>query len=465
MSAVKVTIIGAGSVVFSLGLVKDLCLTEGLQGSTVSFVDINEERLDVVYRLAQRYAEDLGAGLHFERSLDRLEALPDADFVINTATITHNEYFMKRRREMTAGFGYFYGHTGMPEYHNLQLMLDVAEDVEGICPEAWILQAGNPVFAGTTLMGRETNVKVCGLCHGHYGYASVARTIGLDPDKVVWQAPGLNHNIWLTHFFYQEDEASEPVDAYPVLDRWIEENIEQYWEDHAQDGVPAQWSPAAIHQYRMYGLFPIGDTPRSGGWWYHMDLETRTRWYGAGGGGDTPEGRALILKGKEEKYAQMKEAAYDAQVRPITLFGDRKTSEQHVPIIDGLVNGHEYRAQVNVLNNGALPGLPDDVAVEVPAIVNKLGIQPLRVDPLPNKIMLECIYPNWLEMEQALEALLSGDRSMLLYGVLQSHQTRSYDQAVAVCDALFDIEPNEPMAYIEDIHDHYAWPENLRKVF
>ena len=61
MSAAKVTIIGAGSVVFSLGLVKDLCLTEGLKGSTVSFMDINEERLDVVYRLAQRYAEDLGA--------------------------------------------------------------------------------------------------------------------------------------------------------------------------------------------------------------------------------------------------------------------------------------------------------------------------------------------------------------------------------------------------------------------
>ena len=181
--------------------------------------------------------------------------------------------------------------------------------------------------------------------------------------------------------------------------------------------------------------------------------------------GGTPEGRALILKGKEEKYAQMKEAAYDEQVRPITLFGDRKTSEQHVPIIDGLVNGHEYRAQVNVLNNGALPGLPDDVAVEVPALVDKIGIRPLRVDPLPNKIMLECIYPNWLQMEQTLEALLSGDRSMLLYGVLQSHQTRSYDQAVAVCDALFDIEPDEPMAYIEDIHDHYAWPENLRKVF
>ena len=454
MSSVKVTIIGAGSVVFSLGLVKDLCLTEGLKGSMVHFMDINEERLDVVYRLAQRYAEDLGSDLKFARTLDRAESLHDTDFVINTATVTHNEYFAKRRRALAAKHGYFYGHTGMPEYHNLQLMLDVAKDVEVIAPEAWILQAGNPVFDGTTLMGRETDVKVCGLCHGHYGYRGVARTIGLDPDKVTWQAPGLNHNIWLTHFYY------EGQDAYPILDQWIDENIEQYWADHKETGVSAQWSPAAIHQYKMFGLFPIGDTPRTGGWWYHTDLETRTRWYGAGGGGDTPEGRDRILHEKEEKYAQMKAAAYDPQVRPITMFGSTKTTEQHIPIVDALVNDNEYRAQVNVLNNGAFPGLPDDVAVEVPAVVNRMGIQPIRVEPLPNKIMLECIYPDWLEMERTLEALLSGDKSMLLFGVLQSHQTRSYDQAVDVFDALFDIEPNEPMAYVEDIHDHYDWPEN-----
>ena len=156
----------------------------------------------------------------------------------------------------------------------------------------------------------------------------------------------------------------------------------------------------------------------------------------------------------------MKAAAYNVDVRPITLFGEEKTTEQHVPIIDALVNDNEYRAQVNVLNDGALPGLPDDVAVEVPAVVNRMGIQPLRVEPLPAKVMLECIYPDWLEMEHGLEALLTGDKTMMLYGVLQSHQTKSYEQAVDMVEALFDIEPNEPMAYVEDIHDHYHWPKN-----
>ena len=89
----KVSIFGAGSVVFSLGLVKDLCLTRGLEGTLVSFTDIDEERLDVIHKLGERYAQDLGASLTFEATRDREVSLKDADFVINTATVTHNEYF------------------------------------------------------------------------------------------------------------------------------------------------------------------------------------------------------------------------------------------------------------------------------------------------------------------------------------------------------------------------------------
>ena len=119
--------------------------------------------------------------------------------------------------------------------------------------------------------------------------------------------------------------------------------------------------------------------PRRGGWWYHTDLEARKYWYDPNGGKDTPAGRDAVLAGKAKKYEQMKAAAYDEKIRPIDLFGDHKTSEQHIPIMNGLVNNVEGQFQVNVPNCGALPGIPDDVAVEVPAIVNKKGIQPLRV--------------------------------------------------------------------------------------
>jgi alpha-galactosidase len=121
------------------------------------------------------------------------------------------------------------------------------------------------------------------------------------------------------------------------------------------------------------------------------------------------------------------------------------TGEQIVPIMDALVNNHEGQFQVNVPNRGALEGIPDDVVVEVPAVVNQKGIQSLHVGTLPPKIMLEHVLPEWLAMERQLEAFKTGDRSMLLWAVLDSHQTRSYDQAVAVLEDLLAMEEDEEM--------------------
>ena len=74
---------------------------------------------------------------------------------------------------------------------------------------------------------------------------------------MTWQAPGLNHNIWLTHFIY------EGKDAYPLIDEWIATKGEEYWRTHVAERThDAQMSRGAVHQYHMYGLLPIGDTVR-----------------------------------------------------------------------------------------------------------------------------------------------------------------------------------------------------------
>jgi alpha-galactosidase len=438
--SVKIAVIGAGSAEFSLGLVKDLSLTPSLSGSHVSFMDINPDRLDMIYDFATRYADEVSAELTFDKTTDRQASLEDADFVINTAFV-QGHYHARAAREVTARHGYYYGGVGLGSWYQLRLMLDVARDMERLCPDAWLIQSGNPVFTGSTLMARETGIKVCGLCHGHYGYAGIAMTLGIDPRKVTWQAPGLNHSIWLTHFYY------EGKDAYPLIDEWIETKGQEYWDTHIARGThDIQMSRSAVHQYRMYGLFPIGDTPRRGGWWYHTDIETKKYWFGQPWGGpDTELARPIFVERLEKRIADMNRLASDPQASISEFFGTKKTHEQQVPIIDGLVNDVEYRAQVNVRNDGALPGIADDVVVEVPAIVNQKGIQPLRVDALPPKIMWECIWPEILQMERSLLAFKTGDKSILLFNALESHQTRSYDQAVAVLDDLMGMEANTEM--------------------
>ncbi len=449
-TAVKISVIGAGSAQFSLGLVKDLCLTDGLAGSHVCFMDINRERLAMIHRLAARYADELSADLSFESTTDRAVALQDADFVINTVYVKGHHH-ARAIRDLTAKHGYYYGGVKLGDSSQLQLMLDVARDMEEICPDAWLIQSGNPVFDGSTLMTRETDIKICGLCHGHYHVYELAQTIGLEhPERITWQATGLNHNIWLTHFIY------EGQDAYPLIDQWIETKGEEYWRTHtANRGHDTQMSRGAIHQYRMYGLMPIGDTVRKGGWWYHTDLETKKHWFGETfGGPDTEIARPIHVENLEKRIAEMTRLTNDPASSLVEAFGAEKTREQQVPIIDGLVNDHEGQFQVNVPNRGALDGIPDDVVVEVPAIVNKKGIQPLRVGAMPPKVMLEHSLPDWLRMERNLLSFKTGDLSMLLWEALDSHQTRSYDQAVDVLADMLAMDGNQEMA------ERFKFPAN-----
>ena len=85
-----------------------------------------------------------------------------------------------------------------------------------------------------------------------------------------------------------------------------------------------------------------------------------------------------------------------------------------------------------------LDGLPDDVVAEFRALIDASGIHPIKPIPLPRKVMLEQVLPFWLDMERTLEAYRTGDRSMLLWNILQSHQKGSYEQAVEVLQALLD---------------------------
>ncbi|NDF97289.1 MAG: alpha-glucosidase/alpha-galactosidase, partial [Proteobacteria bacterium] len=298
---INITVIGAGSATFSLGLVKDLCLTENLKGSHVTFMDIDAQRLRNITGLAERYSRELGADLRFTQTTDRQAALTGADFVINTADVKGHHH-ARRVRELTESLGYYYyTPSALGHFYNFRLMLDIARDIERICPDAWLIQSGNPVFDGTTLMNRHTNAKIIGLCHGHYGYLEMANVLGLDPSRITWEAPGVNHAIWLTTFMHDGE------DAYPILDKWIEEHGPTYWDTHVATRThDIQMSRGVIDMYRMHGLMPIGDTPRLVGWWYHTDLATKKHWFGQPWGGpDTEIARPVHVSVLSERLAQV----------------------------------------------------------------------------------------------------------------------------------------------------------------
>ena len=450
MSDIKLSIIGAGSAIFSLRLVGDLCKTKGLSGSSVSLMDIDEKRLNSVHILAARYAAALGVNLKFEKTTDMKRAIEGADFVINTALVGGHEQ-LDASRKAGEKHGYARGidsqefnmvsdyHT-LSNYNQLEYFLEVAHSMEEICPNAWLLQSANPVFEGTTLISRYSDIKVVGFCHGHYGVEVLAKSLGLDMREVNWQVAGFNHNIWLTRFLYKGR------DAYPLLDQWIEKEARKW---KPKDPFDDQMSPAAIDMYKFYGRMPIGDSVRNGSWKYHYHPETKKKWYGEPwGGADSDLGWAWYqnyLKASTDKNFKL---ALDKSLNLLQEFPPEvKSGEQHIPFIDALINGNQERFVLNIPNKGPIiPGIPEDVVVEVPVMVNQKGIHPEEIDPpIPKRIMDMYLAPRRLRMEWALEAFISGDKRILQEILIRDPRTKSFEQAEAVIDEILALPFNKEM--------------------
>jgi len=208
-----------------------------------------------------------------------------------------------------------------------------------------------------------------------------------------------------------------------------------------------QLSPSAVDMYTLYELFPVGDTVRSvSPWWHHVDLQTKQKWYGPTGGFDSEIGWSMYLKMREEEHKKMSEVATN-ESGPLTKgFPPALSSEQHIPIIDAIVNDKERLLQLNVLNEGTISGIPRDVVVEIPVIVNRRGIQGLPVDNLPKRLLYNIIIPRMRRMEQVLHAFLEGEKKSLLLLLMEDPRTGSYEKAKALLDKLLSQSWNSEAA-------------------
>jgi alpha-galactosidase len=437
--ATNISIIGAGSAVFSLSLIRDICLTPNLQGSTITFMDINPGRLDAAFALCQRYAAEMGMELDLRKTLDRREALLGAEFVINTALV-NGHHAWKDGWELASKLGYRFGgsyHIMHDEafwinFYQYRLFEDVVEDMLELCPDAYHLLVANPVLAGVTFLARKyPEHKLVGLCHGYGGVYHLAKELGLDRDKLTFELPGVNHFIWLTELYHDGE------DAFPLIDKWIEQQAPKYWETC---GTSNGLGPKAIDLYQRFGAFPIGDTGTVGGgtwpWWYHVDAATEQRWQ------EDPtkwwyEGYFPHTAARVAEAAQM---AADPSVKLSEHFPPKPSGESMVPIIESMACDIPRTYIVNILNDGDfVPGVPRDFQVEVPALVSRRGIQGIQTNGLPPEIISYIFHDRIAPVELELEAYETGSRELLFELIMMDPWSRSQEQAEALLDGILEL--------------------------
>ena len=441
--AAVIVLLGAGSASFTISITKDLILSKGLKDCTFRLMDIDAARLDKARRAAESYSAESKSAIRIEAYTDRRAALSGADYVICAVKIGGYDP-LEAERTIAEEHGYYRGigdrvscyFGGVGAYWQLRFFEEVAHDMEELCPDAWLIQTANPVFDGTNYLTRYTKVKAVGVCHGHFQAYKVADILGFEREKVSFEVVGFNHHCYLTDFRYKGQ------DAYPLIDRWIQDKSEEYWKSEAYHTpgmlkfAPEDLSPGVVDAYRLYGLLPIGDAIRSASpWWHHSDFTTKEKWYGVNGGFDSEICWAEYLGQKDVHHEKIRKAL--AQGEPITsVYPLESSGEQHIPLINAMVTDHYEWFILNVPNNGCVPGIPDDVMVEIPVLANACGIRGTRVNPLPRRLMDNVMYPRIRTLNNLHEAYRNGDRSLLVLELMNDHRTRSYKQAKELIDLL-----------------------------
>ena len=442
MKQLKIAIIGAGSAQFSGGIIRDLCVTPSLYGAKLTLMDVDEKRLRFISEMGKKLTAELNGNYTFETTLDRATALDGADYVINTAQDGGHAWY-NAVKEMGVRHGLPNGN--LPMMSQMLFLLDVSRDIKKYCPDALQIQSANPVFEGGTAIHRQTGIRNLGLCHGHYGYREIADVLGLDRKDVTARMYGFNHWIWMTDFRYKGK------DAYPLIDKWIAEKAEEYWKNDDRKYADQQMSRAAIHQYQLFGLMPIGDTPRMMdfptmiGWLYNKDLETKKYWYSRQGGFDSEEGWQQYIDDLNQKLADIERVATNPNAKVTEVFEPKQSDEQIVPIIESLECDIKRVFQVNIPNRGQLvEGFPEDIVVECEGVVSGAGINGVHMGRLPDRVMANGMNPRFAQCELLCQAA-KGDLEALRCSLLMNHGATGLDQVNALIDE-----------WLNDPRNHYA---------
>lgn len=442
--ACKVSIIGAGSAIFSLNLVKDICVNKHFKGATVALMDIDKERLDAIYGLCSRYIEEMGSGITVYKTMDRREAIKDSDFVINVALDYGHDRF-KAGIKVAYEHGYRFGgslHVLHDEgffinFHQIKLMESILLDVLDLCPDAYYVLVANPVQAGVTYLKRKyKNAKVIGMCHGFGGVYRLAEAMGWEKEDISYEIAGVNHFIWLTSFRYKGQ------DAYPLLDKWIEENYDEFKKTLGKSDL---LSPKAIELYHRYGLFPIGDTENPGGgswgWEYHTDDETEEKYIE-----DPYEWYQNYFKECDNNVKKIREAVENKAVKVSEAFSAIPSDEPMIPLIEGLAYDTDNKVIVNILNDGGyMKGLPEDYEVEIAAMVDKNGVHPIHNNGLPKPLMAHLMRDRIAPVEMEIAAFEEHSREKLIDLVMMDPWTKTRKQAEKLIDAIFALPCNSDM--------------------
>lgn len=426
----KITFIGAGSTIFVKNVIGDVFLTDSLSEVEVALYDIDAARLEESRILISALNDTLNSSkakiTAYVGVENRKQALKDANFVINAIQVGGYEpstvidfeipkkYGLRQTIADTLGIGgIFRGLRTIP------VMKEIADDMEEVCPDAWLLNYTNPMAIITGYMQRYTKVKTIGLCHSVQVCSSLLlEKLGIETRSFTDKIAGINHMAWLLEI---KDENGK--DLYPLIrEKAIAKNDFEKHDDMVRFeyirrlGYYCTESSEHNAEYNPFFIKPNYPELIEK---YNIPLDEYPR-------------RCVQ---QIENWEKQKKDLLDG-----VAIEHERSREYASRIIEAFVTNVPYKIGGNVINNGLITNLPDNACIEVPCMVDSTGINPTYIGELPLHLAamnMTNVNPQLLTIKAAVT---KKREDIYRAAMLDPHTAAvlSLDDIVKMCDELIE---------------------------
>ncbi|WP_144484003.1 6-phospho-beta-glucosidase [Bacillus safensis] len=387
-------------------------------------IEAGQEKLNIVGALAKRMVEKAGLPIEVHLTLDRREALKDADFVTTQFRVGLLEARAKDER-IPLKYGVIGQETNGPGglfkgLRTIPVILDIVKDMEELCPDAWLVNFTNPAGMVTEAVLRYTNLKkVVGLCNVPIGIKmGIAKALDVDVERIEVQFAGLNHMVYGLDVY---------LDGISIMDQVLDElgNPNSQW---SMRNIEAKnWEPSFV---KGLGVIPCP---------YH-------RYYYKTKDMLEEEQKAAQEKGTRAEVVQQVEQELfelykdpDLSIKPPQLEkrGGAYYSDAACNLISSIYNDKHDIQPVNTVNRGAIASIPAESAVEVNCIITKDGPKPIATGDLP--VAVRGLVQQIKSFERvAAEAAVTGDYETALVAMTINPLVPSDEIAKQILDEMLE---------------------------
>lgn len=400
----KIVMVGGGSINWSPKLINDLTLTQGLENAQYIILDKNEAYGKKMALLGRKLCRDRGLNCSFEFTNSQNEAFAGADFVIitiSTGGLDAMEYDLKIPEQY--GIYQTVGDTVGPggwarSLRNINVFADMAENLEKLAPNAFVLNYTNPMAVLTNVFYKVSSLKTVGLCHSAYeNYLALAKIFDIDNEEdIKLTFGGTNHFFWITDIKIGEEDGYELLKHKTsnccLSDLIPEDRLEEYG---FYSGMRV-----ASELYKYLGYLP-----------YIGDRHICEFIPGYVTGDAVRLGRYKLKRtsaGDRRKYVMEGIKRLDDYLSGVEKLPEERSREIAAGIIEAVMKGHTLTDVVNLPNSGQIENLPSGSLVETLGVIDRNGFKPLPAGRLPEPV-LNIVHPHVRNQNMLVEAGLEGN--------------------------------------------------------